>query len=189
MKKKILWTVSAVMFIIDILLIILFWKNYMYYLSAVDEWALGAFVGVSLVVESIIFIFYITKMKQNLLPKMLISLSLIFVVITITYKIYNDTVHCYIDPEQVLRIDSVYKEYDETEIKEFIKMFNNAKYIKRNPRQEVEMTPDNTIRIIMDDEIISLHAFGEQIAVNVSGRSYGDSCYWMEQEDISKFFE
>lgn len=190
MKKKVLLVVSAVMLIIDILLVILFWKNYMYYISDVDHWALGVFVGVSLVVEGAIFVLHITKMQQNLLPKILISLSLIFVIITFTYKFYNDSVYCNIDSDKVIRLYSDDKEYDETEIKEFAKLFNSAKYIKRNPRQEVVGTPDNVIRFILEDDIwITLDAFGDQIAVQVSGRNYGDSCYWMEQKDISKSFE
>lgn len=190
MKKKVLLGVSAVMLIVDVLLVILFWKNYMYYISTVDEWALGIFLGVGIVVEGVIFLFHVTIMQRNLLPKILISLSFIFVITTVGYKFYNDSVHCNIDYDKVFMIYSDDKEYDEKEIKEFIKMFNNAKYIKRNLRQEVVGTPDNVIRIILvDGEMITLDAFGEQIAVQVSGRNTEDQCYWMEQEDISEILD
>lgn len=185
MKKKILLAISVAMLIIDILLIVLLWSNYMYHIASVDEVALGVFIGTVILVEAIIFTIHIMKGWENLFAKTVISVSLIFIMTTVGYKIYNDSVHCYIDYDNVFWIQTADSELSEEEIQEFIKDFNDAKYVKRNLQCEAEGTPDRTTTIILkDDTLISLDTFGKQIAVQVTGRSMENSCYWMEQKDV-----
>ena len=185
MKKKILITTSVIMLIIDILLIVLFWNNYMYHISDVDLWTFGIFIGVSILVESVIIVIHIMRMQEHLLSKILISISLLFVINTLIYKTYNDLVHFKLDYEEVYVITTNEKTLNNEEIKEFLEQFNDAKYIKRNLECEVVGTPDNTITIILNDDTrITLDAFGEQLAVWVSGRSSKNSCYWIEQDEI-----
>lgn len=185
MKKRILLTIAVIMLLIDIFLIVLFWKNYMYHISDVDMWTLGIFIGLVIMVESILFTIHIMKGQENLLPKVLISISLLFIMTTVGYKIYNDSVHYHIDYKNVFLIITADGELSGGEIEEFVEQFNNAKYIKRNLEYEVEGTPDRTTTIVLKEGVmITLDTFGEQIAVQVSGRSYEDSCYWMEQKDV-----
>ena len=117
----------------------------------------------------------------------MISISLLFIVITFTYKVYNDFVHYKLEYGNIVSIRTTDRDFNDEEIKNFVELFNDAKYVKRNLSCEVEGTPDRTISIFLSNgESISLSAFGDQIAVHVTGRSYEDSCYWMEQREISE---
>ena len=187
MKKKVLLIITVALLIIDIFLIALFWNNYMYYFGDVDMWTIGIFVGATILLESIIIVIHFLKLQENLLPKIVISISLLFIVITFTYRIYNDSVHYKLEYGNIVGIRTTDRDFNDEEIKNFVELFNDAKYIKRNLSCEEEVTPDRTISISLSDgEYISLCAFGEQIAVHITGRSYEDSCYWMEQREISE---
>ena len=173
--------------IVDILLVGLFWKNYMYYMADVDGWTIGLFIGAVIILESIIVIVHCIKGQDFLIYKIVISVSLLFIVGTSIYKIYNDSVHYNLKYENVESIRSMDRDFNDEETKNFIELFNNAKYIKRNLSCEEEGTPDKTILVkLSDGEFVSLCTFGEQIAVHVTGRSYENSSYWMEQKEISE---
>ena len=187
MKKKILLIISVVVFVMDILLVTLFWKNYMYYFGDVDMWTIGIFVGAAILIESMIIVIHFLKSQENLLLKVMISISALFMAITFTYKAYNDSVHYKLEYENIESIRSMDRDFNDEETKNFIELFNNAKYIKRNLSCEEEGTPDKTILVkLSDGEFVSLCTFGEQIAVHVTGRSYENSSYWMEQKEISE---
>ncbi|MBQ4069312.1 MAG: hypothetical protein IJC76_08675 [Lachnospiraceae bacterium] len=190
MKKIILLIMSMVLLVVDILLAGLFWKNYTYHIGDIDVWSIGWFIVAAILMESLIVLVHYTKEQDYLLHKIVISVSLLFIFITCTYKIYNDSVHYDLKYENVELVRTSDRDLGTEEIKEFVELFNSAKYIKRNSSCEVEGTPDKTITVFLsDEERISLHRFGEQIAVWVSGRKNEDSYYWMEQKDISKMLK
>lgn len=190
MKQKLLLLISITLVVIDILIAVLFLSKYAYYVDQVDKASIGIFVGVLLAVEAVITIICITKSQENLIYKLIITFAVLFVIGSFTYKIYNDSVHYELEYEDIKSVKIEDKQFDEDEIKKIVELFNNAKYIKRNPGCQMEGTPDRTLVIeLSNDKRISINTFGEQLAVQVSGRSYENSCYWMEQKEINELFD
>lgn len=180
MKKKITAILAVLFTAADVLVLLLYWKNYMYYWSSLDKAAIGAFAAVCIVVAAIVAILCTVKAQEGAVVKTVISVSALFLVFTAGYWYYNRSVHKKINADDVLFIESTEGEYSKEEQEELIKKFNGAGYVKRNPSEEAEGTPDEqTVIRLSDGTHITLTPFGRQTAVQVTGKKSG-SCYWID---------